>query len=112
MPAPLLESILAIIQHELELGRGAGDIEAQEWNKAIGVSWYTIRNMRRCWRKYGVVSIPTDKPRGRPQVISQVHEQAILQYLEERPGAYLDEVVFYLLIPSTSSSTSLLLVGP
>jgi len=43
-----------------------------------------------------VVYVPSDILRGRPRKLSILYIEELLEYLDERPIAYLDELVYYL----------------
>jgi transposase len=53
--------------------------------------------MRKSWRQYGEVCIPSEDRVGRPKPLNHVLEEELLAYLEQRPMAYLDEMAFFLL---------------
>jgi len=43
-----------------------------------------------------VVYVPSDILRGRPRKLSILYIEELLEYLDERPIAYLDKLVYYL----------------
>jgi len=53
--------------------------------------------MRRIWRLYGTIFVPSENLEGRPREISKLLEHELLGYLEQRPMAYLDEKAYFLL---------------
>lgn len=93
MVAPIPEPIRALIQHEFELGYSIDTIAAGPYN----VSLTTLYKMRQTWHLYGTVYIPSESLGGRPMIISELLGQELLNYLEERPMAYLDEMAYFLL---------------
>jgi len=46
---------------------------------------------------YGTVFLPSENVGGRPRIINELLEHELLNYLEERPMAYLDEMAYFLL---------------
>ena len=92
MPSPVPEPIRALIQEEFERGYSNDAIVAGPY----GVGMRTVQRMRSHWVRYGTVFIPNDSPGGQPRVISQLIEEQLLAYLEQRPMAYLDELVYML----------------
>ena len=90
MPAAIHPLVRTAIHHELELGFDNDTILAGH-----DVSLRTIQRMRGLWVEFGVVFIPS-ATQGRPRVISRLHEEELLAYLDERPMAYLDKLVFFL----------------
>ena len=89
--APIPPHTRADIKWELEVG----------WsNEAISekyeVSVATVKRYRKSLEEFGEVYIPKDKPGGRPHVLSQDHEKILLDYLDCRPHAYLDEMTWFL----------------
>lgn len=52
--------------------------------------------MRRSFRATGLVFVPAPVLGGRPRILHRFHEEQLLLYLKQRPGAYLDEMVFFL----------------
>lgn len=92
MPAPIPEPIRALIQEEFERGYSNDVILAGSY----GVGMRTVQRMRSNWVKYGTVFIPTDNPGGRPRVLTQFYEEQLLNYLDERPMSFLDELVYML----------------
>ena len=49
------------------------------------------------WRLYGTVFIPCESVGRRPRLVNELLEHELLNYLEERPMAYLDEIAYFLL---------------
>ena len=93
MPAPVPEPIRGLIQYEFELGYSNDSILAGPYR----VSRRTLQSMRATWRRYGTVFIPSESIGGCPRVMSDLHEQELLRYLDQRPMAYLDEMAYFLL---------------
>jgi len=93
MVAAIPEPIRALIQHEFELGYSVDMVAAGPYN--VGLS--TLQRMRRMWRLYGTVFLPSENVGGRPRIINELLEHELLNYLEERPMAYLDEMAYFLL---------------
>ena len=52
--------------------------------------------MRSCWRRYGTVFLSIGFVAGRPRFIQDYHEYELLEYLRERPMAYLDQLQYHL----------------
>lgn len=93
MVAPIPAPIRALIQYEFELGYSVDAVAAGPY----GVSLRTLQSMRKSWGLYGTVFIPSENKGGRPRVISELHEHALLEYLEQRPMSYLDKMALFLL---------------
>ena len=93
MVLPIDPYTRAAIQQELELGFDNDTIIAGGYD----VSLRTLQRMRKSWRQYGEVYIPSEDRGGRPQALNHVLEEELLAYLEQRPMAYLDELAFFLL---------------
>jgi transposase len=89
---PTPEPIRAIIQYEMELGYSDDAITAGPY----GVCLRTVQRMRRSFKQYGLVYIEPSDHGGRPQVLSDFYKAELLHYLEQRPSAYLDEMVYFL----------------
>ena len=51
--------------------------------------------MRRNYLRFNDVAPATAKP-GRPKALSDYHAEQLLQYLDQRPTAYQDEMVWFL----------------
>ena len=77
----------------MELGYTNDQIHAGPY----GVSTRTLQRMRQNWKLYGTVYIPCEDFGGRPRALSELHEQELLGYLDKRPMAYLDEMMYFLL---------------
>ena len=92
MVAPIPEPIRAIIQHEFELGYCDDAIVAGPYS----VSLRSVQRMRSCWRHYGTVFLSTGAVGGRSRALQDYHEYELLEYLRERPMAYLDELRYHL----------------
>ena len=60
------------------------------------VSIRTLRRMRATWKEYSEVYVANETPRGRPRILSELHGRILLDYLEQRPHTYLDELVWFL----------------
>ena len=93
MVLPIDPYTRAAIQRELELGFNNDTILLGGYD----VSLRTLQRMRRSWRTYREVYIPSENRGGRPRALHQVYEEELLAYLEQRPMAYLDEMAFFLL---------------
>jgi len=91
MPAPIHPFVRTAIHNELELGFDNDTILAGH-----DISLRSLQRMRGLWIEYGVVHVTSDIPRGRPRKLSILHVEELLEYLDERPMAYLDELVYYL----------------
>ena len=89
VPAP----IRSLIQHESELGYSVDAVAAGPY----GVSLRTLQRMRKTWRLYGTMCIPSENKSGRPRSISELYEHQLVEYLGQRPMAYLDEMAYFLL---------------
>ena len=93
MPPPTPEHIRAAIQHEMDLGYSDDAILAGGHE----VSARTVRRMRQNYRRYGLVHVPSTDPGGRPVSLTAFHQTALLEYLQQRPTAYIDEMAYFLL---------------
>ena len=93
MVLPIDPYTRAAIQRELELGFNNDTILLGGYD----VSLRTLQRMRRSWRIYREVYIPSENRGGRLRALHQVYEEELLTYLEQRPMAYLDEMAFFLL---------------
>jgi transposase len=69
-------------------------------NKAIsevtGVSLRQVQQMKRNWTHFGDVVPPRMSIGHRPRRLTKFHEDELLKYIEQRPHAYLDEMVWFL----------------
>ena len=68
----------AAIQRELELGFDNDTILLGGYD----VSLRTLQRMRRSWRIYGEVYIPSENRGGRLRALHQVYKEELLAYLE------------------------------
>lgn len=78
---------------------------------ACKVSNRQIRRMRTNWARYGEVTPPKSAiAPHRPRKLSQYHELQLLEYVEQRPHACLDELCWFLFdefnIPVDESTVS------
>ncbi len=90
LPPPLSHSIRQTVWFQLESGKGDGFIFER-----TGISARQMRQIRLNWKEFGEVVRP-QMAAGRPKNMSQVHNQARLEYLEKRPTAYQDEMAWSL----------------
>ena len=81
-----------MIQYEMELGYSNDIIVAGPYS----VSLRTVQRMRRSFQKYGLVYVESSDAGGRPKALDSFHIQELKLYLDQRPSAYLDEMVFFL----------------
>ena len=92
MVPPIALGVREAIRHEFELGHSNEQIFT-----AHEVSLPTIRRMRKTWKEWDQVYIPYKAPRpGRDRIISDVLQEELLIYLDQRPMAYLDEMAWFL----------------
>ena len=75
---PIDQYTRAAIQQEFELGFSNDAIILGSYN----VSLRTLQRMRKSWRQYGEVYIPSEDRGGRPKVLNHVLEAELLAYLE------------------------------
>lgn len=78
---------------------------------AAKVSNRQVRRMRTNWARYGEVTAPKSAiAPHRPRKLSQYHELQLLEYVEQRPYACLDELCWFLFdefnIPVDESTVS------
>lgn len=78
------------------------DMEAGFDNEAILAGGYevsrrTVERYRGSFNRYGLVYVPPDNVGGRPTALNDLHIAELHAYLMERPSAYLDEMVYFLL---------------
>lgn len=93
MVAPIPEPIRALVQYEFELGYSVDAVVAGPY----GVSLRSLQRMYKSWRLYGTVFIPSEIKGGRSRMLSELHTHELLEYLDQRPMAYLDEMAHFLL---------------
>ena len=60
-----------------------------------GVSLRQVQLMRSNWTNFGDVVAPQITLGHRPRKLSQYHELQLLEFLEQRPHAYLDEMCWF-----------------
>ena len=60
------------------------------------VSKRQITRMRKNLKMYDVVVPPKAPVQGRPRTLSPLVEDALLEYLEQRPQAYCDEMCWFI----------------
>jgi len=101
MTPPIPPHIRDIVRHEFERGYSDDQIHAGAFNRnydgSYNVSLRTLRRMRKTWKEWDMVYIPFQSPyHGRPRVISDILQEELLCYLDFRPMAYLDEMVWFL----------------
>ena len=83
--------IKAAVKYDLECGRTDNDIAARHQ-----VSKSTVYRYRKHWEEWGEVALEPLSHGGRPRALDLAHGMALLDYLNERPTAYLDEMRFFL----------------
>lgn len=64
-------------------------------NTLTGVTVRQIINMRRNLLQYGDIVFPRSVNQGRPRVLAPWQEDRLLEYLQDRPTAYRDEMVWF-----------------
>ena len=90
MPPPLSREVRDQIQdHFLRLD------ETAFIREATGVSISQISKMRRCWEETGLV-VPSHGRPGPPTLITPRMAEDLLEWLEQRPLSYLDEIARFL----------------
>jgi len=57
----------------------------------------SLQRIRRTWSLYSIVFISSKNVGERPRIINKLLEYKLLNYLKERPIAYLDEIAYFLL---------------
>ena len=83
--------IKAAIKYDLETGRTDGEIvERHQVSKSL------VYRYRKHWEEWGEVSLPPFSQGGRRRALDLAVSMALLDYLEEKPTAYLDEMRFFL----------------
>ena len=83
----------AAIQRELELGFDNDTILLGGYDVSLRI----LQRIRKSWRQYREVYIPSEDRSRRPKALHHLLEEELLAYLEQRPIAYLDEMAFFLL---------------
>ena len=83
--------IKAAIKYDLECGRTDNEIALKHQ-----VSKSSIYRYRKSWEEWGEVALEPISHGGRPRALDLTHSMALLDYLEERPIAYLDKMRFFL----------------
>jgi len=92
MPPPVAPAVREHIRHEFELGYSNDQIAA-----TYEVSIRIIRRIRRSWKEWDMVYIPFIAPQpGRNYLISDLLQENLLIYLDQRPMAYLNEMAWFL----------------
>lgn len=90
MPPPLSTSVRQHIWFHFESGK---------YDKHIldvtEISVRQLRKMRRNWEEFGEVDRP-HLASGRPKKLNRTHHHTLLQYLEQRPTAFQDEMAWFL----------------
>lgn len=59
------------------------------------ISVRQLRKMRRNWEDFGEVVRP-HVASGRPKKLNRIHQEALLEYLEQRPTTFQDEMSWFL----------------
>lgn len=90
MSPPLSASVRQSVWFSFESGK-----DDKHTLDRTGLSVRQVRKMRRNWEMFGEVVKPK-LGAGRPKKICQLHNQALLEYLEERPTVYRDEMAWFL----------------
>ena len=92
MPPPLSASVRQSVWFSLESGKTDKHILDR-----TGLSVRQVWKMRRrIWELFGEVVKPQLSVAGRPKKMCQLHNQALLEYLEQQPTAYQDEMAWFL----------------
>ena len=60
------------------------------------VSRRSVERMRHSFNRYGLVYVPVESPAGRHCILNDLHIAQLHKYLDQRPSAYLDEMVYFL----------------
>ncbi len=90
MSPPLSRTVRQIVWFQLGLGKDDRFILER-----TGISARQMRKMRQIRKKFGEVVRP-QMAAGRPKKMSQIHNQTLLEHLEQRSTAYQDEMVWFL----------------
>ena len=88
MPRPISSALRTRIRDHLDRKDSTAVI-----HQATGVSVSTINRIRKAYRDTGSVMAFTP---GRPQALSNYHAEQLMEYLNQRPTAYQDEMVWFL----------------
>ena len=92
--APLAEHLRNSIQADMEAGYSNEAILAGGY----GISQRTLQRYRHSFNAYGLVYMPAENTgTGRPPLLNNLHTEELLEYLIQRPCAYLDEMAYFLL---------------
>lgn len=83
--------VKAAVKYDLETGRTDDEIVERHQ-----ISKYTIYRYRRHWEEWGEVSSEPISQGGRRRALDTAVSMALLDYQDERPTAYLDEMRFFL----------------
>jgi transposase len=91
MPIKLTQHLRDLIVTEFALGHTNAAIASKH-----GISTSQVWKMRRNYTYYGDTQAPCISRRGRPPLLTKSQEDALLQYLNNRPDAYLDEMCWFI----------------
>ena len=83
--------VKAAIKYDLDFGRTNGEIAERQQ-----VSQSTVYRYRKYWEEWGEVASEPISHGGRPRALDLAVSMALLDYLEERSTAYLDEMRFFI----------------
>ena len=92
MTPPTAPHIRDMVQTDMELGYDDDAIFAAGYSTCLR----TIQRMRHSFDCYGLVYIPPEQEGGRPRALDDFFMAELLQFLECRPSAYLDEMIYFL----------------
>jgi transposase len=83
------------VRHVVELGLAAGKTpQGIVEDLGVGLSWaYKLKNQ---FDAFGTVSAPPMIVQGRPRKIHREAQEAVVEFLEQNPSAYQDEIVDFL----------------
>lgn len=90
MPPHLSTSVRQLIWFSFESGKADNHIL-----NVSGISVRQLRKMPRNCEEFGEVVRP-QLTSGRPRKLNRIHQQALLEYLEQRPTAFQDEMSWFL----------------
>lgn len=88
--APLSTSMRQLIWFNFESGKDDKHIL-----DVTEISVRQLRKMRRNWEEFGEVVRP-HMASGRPKKLNRIHQEALLEYLEQRPTAFQDKMSWFL----------------
>nr|OQO13167.1 hypothetical protein B0A51_17666 [Rachicladosporium sp. CCFEE 5018] len=92
MPPPLPDHVMERIYHQIfHLEMTPAEVAVDN-----SVSVTGVRKWRQNWELFSVPRPPACSAIGRPTTLTRAQEDLVMEYLNEHPSAYLDEVVWYI----------------